>query len=135
MKFTLVFILVIVIFGNFASAATDDTDITDVAEFMFKRADRYEALAIGNQTDPLVKRASSCPSGYYPVSGGTCCPNGSYKCTDGEGGCCDNGTTCLPNFKCSSKGSYGSYGSSSSRSTLESSLKIVPLVFSILQFF
>src|SRR5437667_359216 len=107
MKLILIFVLIIITFNNFVSA-TDDTDIT---EFLSRRDILYSLSTVNNRTlyenSYLMKRAGSCPSGYYPVSGNNCCQIGSYQCTDGEGGCCDNGTTCLPNFKCSGKGSSG----------------------------
>ncbi|CAG8612623.1 1425_t:CDS:2, partial [Paraglomus occultum] len=37
-------------------------------------------------------------------NGNDTCPTGTFHCEDSEGGCCPNGTTCLPNFKCSAPG-------------------------------
>jgi hypothetical protein len=112
MKFIFVFILAILVFGSFASAADEATP-------------RITPLVDNN---PLEKRAGQCPSG-------------TFACNDSQGGCCSYGTTCAPNYSCVGVGSGGgsSYGSGSSysggSSTLKSSLTIVPLVFSILQFF
>ncbi|CAG8734060.1 10609_t:CDS:1 [Dentiscutata erythropus] len=30
------------------------------------------------------------------------CPSGTYACTDSDSRCCPEGSTCLPNFHCSS---------------------------------
>ncbi|PKY49171.1 hypothetical protein RhiirA4_545111 [Rhizophagus irregularis] len=80
MKFILMFILIIVAFNNFAAIESLD----------WKRDEsRTPATKKTLKNSPLVSRALVCPSG-------------TYECNDSEGGCCSYGTTCLPNFKCSS---------------------------------
>lgn len=74
------FILIIVAFSNFSAAKSLD----------WKRDEsRTSAIEKTLKNSPLMSRALVCPSG-------------TYECKDSEGGCCSYGTTCLPNFKCSS---------------------------------
>ncbi|CAG8688695.1 493_t:CDS:2, partial [Rhizophagus irregularis] len=61
------------------------------------------------KSSSLVARAGTCPSG-------------TYACADKEGGCCSDGTSCLPNFQCS-----GSGKSSGATSTTSSGYFVFPL--------
>ncbi|RIA99465.1 hypothetical protein C1645_747318 [Glomus cerebriforme] len=101
MKLILLFVLVILTFNNFAA----------IAESLKRDELRMSPV----ERSPLVKRATGgCDPGYY-------------ACTDSEGGCCPNGSSCLPNFHCSSSGS----SSSSSGGSIGSPLTYAQ-VFSIL---
>ncbi|RGB37226.1 hypothetical protein C1646_757181 [Rhizophagus diaphanus] len=80
MKFILMFILIIIAFNNIAAIESLD----------WKRDE--------SRTLPLKKTLKNSPL----VSRALVCPSGTYECKDSEGGCCSYGTTCLPNFKCSS---------------------------------
>jgi hypothetical protein len=88
MKLTLMFVLIIATFSNFA--ATESISRTSAVEKTLKNS-------------LLEARALECPSG-------------TYECSDSEGACCPYGTICLPNFRCSGGKPSGSGGSKPSGS-------------------
>ncbi|PKY42792.1 hypothetical protein RhiirA4_456651 [Rhizophagus irregularis] len=69
-----ILMLIIVIVAFSAFASANEPRITPV-----------------EKSSSLVARAGTCPSG-------------TYACADKEGGCCSDGTSCLPNFQCSGSG-------------------------------
>ncbi|PKK74277.1 hypothetical protein RhiirC2_774961 [Rhizophagus irregularis] len=74
----------------------------------------FSAFALANEpritpvekSSSLVARAGTCPSG-------------TYACADKEGGCCSDGTSCLPNFQCSGSGKSSGATSTTSQNFID----------------